>query len=55
MDVPDFSLPSLRFIARGDGRQVSMSKVPAPPTASDDPARSGFVDQVLARIQARSA
>lgn len=49
MIVPDFTAPSLRFIEKGDGRQVTFAKVPVARTASDDPARSRYIDELLGR------
>jgi hypothetical protein len=45
-------IPTQRYMEKGSGRQVFCSKVTIEPSAKDEPARSEFIDQVLARLNA---
>ena len=53
MAETDTRVPSQRYMEKGGGRQVVFSKVTVEPSAKDEPARSQFIDQVLARLTAR--
>ena len=48
----DVRIPTQRYMEKGSGRQVFCSKVTIEPSAKDEPARSEFIDQVLARLNA---
>jgi hypothetical protein len=54
MVVPDLTVPSQRYFERGGGRQVLFAKSAAEPTASDDPVRSAFIDDLLAKLAAKA-
>jgi hypothetical protein len=51
---PDFTALSGRFFEKGHGRQVIGKKVSVAPSASDDPGRSAFIDELLAKLKAEA-